>query len=76
MQQPQLVLDNPRPALAVITAAVILLEEKEADVEADVEAGVEAGVHNAVTIRDLQEIVVDKLMVTFLAYVLGIIRLE
>ena len=29
----------------------------------------EAGVHGAVTVRDLQEIVVDKLMVTFLAYV-------
>jgi len=52
---------TPNPTLAAITAAVDLLEEKEADVE--------AGVHGAVTIRDLQETVVDDFMITFLAYV-------
>ena len=52
---------TPNPTLAAITAAVDLLEENEASVE--------AGVHGAVTIRDLQEITVDNLMIAFLAYV-------
>ena len=52
---------TPAPTLASITAAVKLLEDDELDVE--------NGVHDAVTIRDRQEKVVDNLMISFLVYV-------
>jgi len=52
---------TPNPTLAAITAAVDQLEEDEADVE--------TGIHGAVTIRDLQETLVDNMMIVFLAYV-------
>ena len=52
---------TPNPTLAAITAAVNQLEVDEADVE--------NSVHGAVTIRDLQETVVDNMMIVFLAYV-------
>lgn len=52
---------TPAPTLAAITAAVKLLEDDELDVD--------NGVHDAVTIRDRQEKVVDNMMISFLVYV-------